>query len=209
MKKNIIYWKLLSPMIHESIQDRFGKTLADKAINNGKKEYETLVENAPELGKGNSMASNAYFAYVFVGAWLGMDKKISPEDMAVIMTDVLGKLKPFFSLINLNKMPHFWDKQMKIYAHWYQSNGKKYPETWKVHFDRNAHKDGSYYYFTSCPICSYLNAIGLKEIMPALCQTDSVMFAYQHGVLHRKHTIASGDDVCDYWITGNQNYNPK
>lgn len=30
------------------------------------------------------------------------------------------------------------------------------------------------------------------------------MIALQHGVLHRKHTIAAGGEYCDYYITGNR-----
>ena len=30
------------------------------------------------------------------------------------------------------------------------------------------------------------------------------MITLQHGVLHRKQTIASGREYCDYFITGNK-----
>ena len=78
-----------------------------------------------------------------------------------------------------------------------------------MHFDEKLHKDGSYYYFSVCPICSYLTGIGLGEIMKPLCETDRVMFAYQHGKLYREHTIAEGVGVCDYWSVGDRVKNPK
>lgn len=84
MKQNGFYWTLFAPMIKSSIKARFGNEMAVKAIKNGKKQYRTLVEEAPDLGSGNPMASNAYFAYVFVGAWLGTDKKLTPDDMALV-----------------------------------------------------------------------------------------------------------------------------
>ena len=80
-------------MIKNSIKKRFGAGLADQAIHRGKAEYRTLVAEAPELGRGNPMASNAYFAYVFVGAWLGTEKKLTPEDMGLVMTDVLKRVR--------------------------------------------------------------------------------------------------------------------
>ncbi len=40
--------------------------------------------------------------------------------------------------------------------------------------------------------------------MPLFCELDQVMIALQHGVLHRKHTIAAGGEYCDYYITGNR-----
>lgn len=210
MKQQGIYWTLFAPLIHRSIEDRFGKELADQATRGGKKEYRTLVRNAPELGRGNLMASNAYFAYVFVGAWLGTGKRLSPDDMADVMKDVLAKMRPFFAATDLNRDPGKWDRTMRKYAAWYdKGNGAKYPSTWKVHFNDGLHRDGSFYYFSSCPICSYLTGLGLGEIMKSLCTTDSVMFAYQHGVLHREHTIAGGDKVCDYWVVGDEVRDPK
>lgn len=210
MKQNSFYWSLFAPMIKDSIKKRFGAGLADQAIHRGKAEYRTLVAEAPELGCGNPMASNAYFAYVFVGAWLGTEKKLTPEDMGLVMTDVLKRVRFFFSMTDMNKTPEKWYRDMKKYEKWYDAgNGEKYPTTWKVHFDEGIHRDGSFYYFSVCPICSYLTGKGLGEIMPALCATDPVMFEYQHGKLHREHTIAGGDAVCDYWIVGDKIDNPR
>lgn len=153
MNQKGIYWTLFSPMIKGSVKKRFGKELAEMAVRNGKAELKTLVAEAPELGAGNPIASNAYFAYAFVAAWLGTDKKLSPDDMALVMTDVLTKIKPFFGMTNLNKKQKMWYKNMKKYEKWYdQGNCEKYPTTWKVHFDESLHRDGSYYYFSSCPI---------------------------------------------------------
>lgn len=205
MKYKGIYWIFFSPMIRSSIGKRYGKDLSAIAIKKGRKEYRKLLQNAPELGKRNPMAMNAYFAYVFVAAWLGTDKKISPDDMALVMTDVLTKVKPFFAMTDINKKPKKWYQEMKKYEKWYMNgNGEKYPETWRVHFDEERHKEGSFYYFSACPICSYLNNCGLGEIMKPLCETDKVMFAYQHGKLYRQHTIASGSKICDYWVVGDK-----
>ena len=68
---------------------------------------------------------------------------------------------------------------------------------------------GSFYYFTRCPICEFCRREGIAELMPALCATDEVMFRLQHGTLHREHTIAAGDPICDYWITGDQMKEPR
>ena len=201
-----IYWAVLSPMIQKSISQNFGRQLSLKAIKSGKEKYRELVVNAPELGRGNIMASNAYFAYVFVAAWLGTDKQLTPDNMGLVMRDVLERMKPFFGLVDINKNEKYWYNSMKKYKKWCDSgNLEKYPSSWNVNFDDNLHSEGSYYYFTSCPICSYLSSIGLGEIMKPLCETDKYMFAYQHGKLFRKNTIASGGKICDYWIVGDKN----
>ena len=211
MKYVRIYWTLFAPMMKKSITKRFGKEMAEKSIRNGKEEYKRLLSRADDLGPGNPMASNAYFAYVFAAAWLGSGKQITPDEMALVMTDVLESrlLRTVFGMTDLNRTPKKWEKDMRKYDAWYRKHGQNYPVNWVVNFDETAHRDGSYYYFTRCPICEYCHREGIAELMPALCATDEVMFRLQHGKLHREHTIANGDEICDYWITGDKMRNAK
>ena len=211
MKYKGYYWTILTPMIRRSIQKRCGEALAASSIRNGRQHFKDLLSRADDLGPGNPMECNAYFAYVFVAVWLGSEKKIPPETMGKIMEDVIVKMKPFFGLINLNtkKGSRYWYHSMKKYEKWYAQHGKDYPAAWKVHFDENLHKDGSFYYFTSCPVCAFMQKEGLGEIMGTLCGTDWLMFKMQHGVLHRACTLADGQPMCDYWVVGDQTENPE
>ena len=211
MKYMGVYWSLFAPMIKKSITNRFGKEMAENAIKKGKTEYKGLLERADELGPGNPMAMNAYFAYVFAAAWLGSEKKISPDEMGLVMGDVLTSplLKLFFGMTDLNRRPKKWYHDMKKYEDWFAKHGQDYPVNWNIHFDEERHRDGSYYYFTRCPICEFCQREGIAELMPALCATDEIMFRLQHGKLYREHTIANGDGICDYWIVGDQNRDPK
>ena len=45
---------------------------------------------------------------------------------------------------------------------------------------------------------------GDPELMPLFCELDEVMITLQHGILHRKQTLANGGEYCDYFITGNR-----
>ena len=206
MKYIGIYWTLFAPMMKKSMTNRFGKELAEQAIKSGKEEYKRLLSRADDLGPGNPMAMNAYFAYIFAAAWLGSGKRIKPDEMALVMTDVLESrlLRSFFGMTDLNKTPKKWEREMRKYEAWFARHGKDYPVNWNVNFDESRHKEGSFYYFTRCPICEFCNREGIGELMPALCSTDEVMFRLQHGKLHREHTIAGGDPICDYWITGDK-----
>lgn len=211
MKYRNIYWSVLAPKIKRSIKNRYGNEMAKIAIKNGKSEYKGLLSRAEDLGPHNPMASNAYFAYVFVGAWLGTNKEIPPKGMADVMIDVIYKMKPFFALININtkRGEKKWYRDMKKYEHWCEGKLDKYKTTWVVKFDENRHKDGSFYYFTKCPISIFCEKEGIPEIMPYLCQTDEVMFKLQHGKLERKYTLANGDPMCDYWVYGDKLKNPQ
>lgn len=211
MKYVGIYWTLFAPLIKKSMASRFNKDIADKAVKNGKSEYRRLLDHADDLGPGNPMASNAYFAYVFAGAWLGSGRVITPDEMGQVMTDVLESrlLRTVFGMTDLNRSPKKWYRDMKKYDKWFRKYGSDYPVNWNVNFDETVHYDGSYYYFTRCPICEFCRREGIEELMPALCATDEVMFRLQHGKLHREHTIANGDPVCDYWIVGDKVSDPK
>ena len=211
MKYVGIYWTLFAPLMKKSIKKRFNKEMADHAIRHGKAEYRGLLSRADDLGPGNPMAMNAYFAYVFASAWLGSGKKITPDEMALVMTDVLESrlMRTIFGMTNLNRAPKKLYRDMKKYEAWFEKYGADYPVNWNVRFDEQLHQDGSFYYFTRCPICEFCKLEGIAELMPALCSTDEVMFRLQHGKLYREHTIAQGDSVCDYWIVGDQVTNPR
>ena len=211
MKYNGLYWLAFAPLIKRSVKRRFGAELARRSIKNGRTEYKKLLAAADPIGDGNPMAMNAYFAYVFVGAWLGSGKEIPANAMGEVMADVLGVMKPFFALTDLNRTPKKWEHDMKKYEKWCEKHdaAKNYPTAWKVNFDESRHKVGSFYYFSACPICATLKRLGLSEIMPGLCATDEIMFRCQHGVLHRDHTIAGGADICDYWVVGDKTKNAE
>ena len=211
MKYVGIYWTVFAPLMKKSMAKRFNRELAEQAIRQGKKEYRSLLSRADDLGPGNPMAMNAYFAYVFAGAWLGSGKKITPDEMALVMTDVLESslMRAIFGMTDMNRTPKKWYRDMKKYASWFEKHGGDYPVNWNVRFDESLHRDGSYYCFTRCPICEFCEREGIAELMPALCSTDEVMFRLQRGKLYREHTIARGEGVCDYWVVGDQVKNPR
>lgn len=82
--------------------------------------------------------------------------------------------------------------------------GAKYPTSFKVDFVRQPYEGACYYRITRCPICIYTEKLGVSELMPLFCELDEVMITLQHGVLHRKQTLANGGEYCDYFITGNR-----
>ena len=148
MKYVGIYWSLFAPMMKKSIAGRFGRELAEQSIRRGKDEYRRLLSRADDLGPGNPMAMNAYFTYVFAAAWLGSGKKITPDEMALVMTDVLDSrlMRTVFGMTDLNKNPKKWEKDMRKYEAWFGDHGRDYPVNWNVHFDASRHRDGSFYY---------------------------------------------------------------
>lgn len=96
-------------------------------------------------------------------------------------------------------------KNILKYVKWYTpEKEKRYPTSFKVDFVGEPYEGACYYRITRCPICTYTEKLGVAELMPLFCELDEVMIGLQHGVLHRKGTIAKGADCCDYFITGDR-----
>ena len=96
-------------------------------------------------------------------------------------------------------------KSIVRYAKWYTpEKEKQYPTSFKVDFDGQPYEGACYYRITRCPICIYMERMGIPELMPLFCELDEVMISLQHGILHRKQTLANGGEYCDYFITGNK-----
>jgi len=206
VKQNTFYWNFFGGSIKKSLNKRLSPPLTKAVMNNGEKEYRLLIDRAPELGKGNPFSLNMYFACVFIGVWLGSGKALSPETMADIMTECLLRLKPFFGLINLNKPRHAKLVQYHMaekYMKWCDKHAKDYPLTWEM-TGNTENRRGVYYELHSCPICALCKQEGILEIMPSLCQLDTLMFSMMHGKLIRNQMIAAGGEMCDYWVIGDE-----
>lgn len=76
--------------------------------------------------------------------------------------------------------------------------------SFKVDFVGQPYEGACYYRITRCPICIYTKKLGVPELMPLFCELDEVMITLQHGILHRKQTLANGGAYCAYFIAGNR-----
>ena len=45
--------------------------------------------------------------------------------------------------------------------------------------------------------------------MPAICAQDHRIAEAMHGILIRTHTVAAGDDYCDWWYFGDRQKLPE
>lgn len=154
------------------------------------------------------MAYNEMFALVFVAPYLASEKKFlqRPSRKWCVALCILSN---GFSLTNLNtkRGKEANKKNIVKYYKWYTEEKEKlYPTSFKVDFQGEPYEGACYYRITRCPICTYTKKLGVHELMPLFCELDEVMISLQHGVLHRKGTIANGADCCDYFITGDREW---
>ncbi len=207
MKYNGFYFWLFERPMKKVLLENYEKEYAFEIIKKSKKVYREIVEKADDIGSDNPMAYNELFALVFVSPYLASEKKIPPETIQEMMRSSLYYLKWFFSLTNLNTERGKKSNKKNIvkYVNWYTpEKEKKYPTSFKVDFVGKPYEGACYYRITRCPICAYTEKLGVSELMPLFCELDNVMITLQHGILHRKQTIASGGEYCDYYIEGNK-----
>lgn len=207
MKYNGFYFWVFEKPMKKVLIEKYEKEYALEIIKKSKKVYREIVEKADDIGSDNPMAYNELFALVFVSPYLASEKKIPPETIQEMMRSSLYYLKWFFSLTNLNteKGKKSNKKNIVKYVKWYTpEKEKKYPTSFKVDFVGQPYEGACYYRITRCPICAYTEKLGVSELMPLFCELDDVMITLQHGILHRKQTIANGGEYCDYYIKGNK-----
>ena len=155
----------------------------------------------------NPMAYNELFALAFVAPYVASEKKIPPTAVQEMMRRSLYHIKWYFAKTDLNTDKGKAENKKSVvkYAKWYTPEKEaKYPTSFKVDFVGQPYEGACYYRITRCPICIYAEKLGVSELMPLFCELDEVMITLQHGVLHRKQTLANGGEYCDYFITGNR-----
>ena len=207
MKYKGFYFLLFKGPMKKVLIEKYNKAYALEIIKNSKKVYRELVKNMDDIGEDNPMAYNEMFALVFVAPYIASEKKIPPETIQEMMRRSLYSVKWYFSLINLNTKigKEANKKNILKYYKWYTAEKEKlYPTSFKVDFEGQPYEGACYYRITRCPICAYTKKLGVDELMPLFCELDDVMISLQHGVLHRKETIAKGGDYCDYFILGDK-----
>ena len=207
MKYNGFYFWLFKRPMKKVLIEKYGKVYASDIIRKSKIIYRKLIEEANDIGNDNPMAYNEMFALAFVAPYIASDKKIPPETIQEMMRRSLYYIKWFFAMTDLNTKRGKASNKKNIvkYYKWYTPEKEKlYPTSFKVDFEGQPYEDACYYRITRCPICTYTKKLGVDELMPLFCELDDVMITLQHGVLHRKDTIANGADCCDYFITGDK-----
>lgn len=207
MKYNGFYfWMFKSPM-KAVLTEKYGNAYAGETMKKSKKVYRELVGKAADIGDDNPMAYNELFALTFVAPYIASGKKIPPETVQEMMRRSLYHIKWYFAKTDLNTDKGKAENKKSIvkYVKWYTpEKEKQYPTSFKVDFEGQPHEGACYYRITRCPICAYAEKLGVSELMPLFCELDEVMITLQHGVLHRKQTLANGGEYCDYFITGNK-----
>ena len=213
MKYKSIYIKLIPIFMRRHMIKQYGKKVTGNALKKAPDIYREMLLQVDDIGFDNPMADNIYMGFVFMAIWKASDGKIDIDSYRRI-------IKQFMNHFIVQKVvggKDFNDPEVLAAAnekfHSNQKWAEDHPEytdmTWDFNFDDKKHRDGTYYYFTRCPLNNFARKYGYLEILPVCCEIDYLTAKAKHAVLHRDYTLATGGDMCDYWIVPDQIGDPK
>jgi len=86
------------------------------------------------------------------------------------------------------------------FARWAAATGRRqYPANWVAHYVPGNGGDFDFGYdYSECAVVKYLRAHGVPELAAFVCPNDFLKSAAQGTGLVRHHTLAQGDDRCDF-----------
>ena len=195
------------------MREEYGKALSRKALKAAPAIYRQMLEKTDDIGADNPMAKNTYMCFVFLAIWKAGEGAISPDSLrrvtkALMARPIVGKI---MGGKDINRPEDMAAAKARFHRmqDWADAHPEYKDKTWDFHFDDAKHRDGSYYYFTHCPLEKFARENGFQEVLPVACEIDYITTTFIHGVLHRDYTLATGGPMCDYWIVPDRIQKPE
>lgn len=193
--------------------EQYGKELTRKAFKKAPRIYREMLSQVDDIGYDNPMAGNIYMAFVFMAIWKAADGAIDTESYRTVVRSFLTKslARKFIGKSDMNRPEDVLKAKEKFrrMQAWADAHPQYKDKTWDFNFDEARHKDGSFYYFTRCPLNNFARKYGYLEVLPVCCELDHILTEASKGRLIREYTLATGGSVCDYWIVPNKLQNPQ
>ncbi len=213
MKYNGTYITMFPILMKKYMVEQYGRAVTKRAYKKAPAIYRDMLNKVDDIGFDNPMAGNIYMAFVLMAIWKAADGAIDPDSYRTVVRSLLTKsfAKNFIGKSDMNKLEDVQrakEKFRRMQA-WADDHPQYKDKTWDFNFDESRHKDGSFYYFTRCPINDFARKHGYLEILPVCCELDHILTEASKGRLIREYTLATGGSICDYWIVGDRLKNPS
>ncbi len=205
--------KMFPLMMKKYMVEQYGKKVTKEAFRKAPAIYKQMLSEVEDIGSDNPMAGNIYMAFVFMAIWKAADGAIDTESYRKVIRNFMTKsfARKFIGKSNMNDPADVQKAKLKFrrMQAWVDDHPQYKDKTWDFNFDENRHRDGSFYYFTRCPLNDYARKYGYLEVLPVCCEIDHIITEASKGKLIREYTLATGGPMCDYWIVGDQLKEPK
>ena len=172
--------------------------------------YNKFEQEQPDIGgKDNFLWYKVYTSLALFAYYEASEKNISEADMkSLCVESMMGNNRILGKILNFN-----WKWLQKIYGAMYVPMKKKtdkhiadgsWHNTWKIEINPEERTEGVNVHLIGCPVYDFAKSHGYENLMPALCSSDHDVFEPLHCRLIRYHTVANGDDYCDFWQVGDK-----
>lgn len=192
--------------------EQYGKDITRKAFRKAPAIYREMLDQVDDIGSDNPMAGNIYMAFVFMAIWKAADGAIDTDSYRTVVRSFLTKsfARKFIGKSDMNKPEDVLKAKQKFrrMQAWADEHPQYKDKTWDFNFDEKRHTEGSFYYFTRCPLNDYARKYGYIEVLPVCCELDYILTEASKGRLIREYTLATGGPICDYWIVPDKLENP-
>ena len=200
-------------MMKKFMVEQYGRKVTKEAFKKAPAIYRDMLSKVSDIGSENPMAGNIYMAFVFMAIWKAADGKIDTDSYRTVVRNFLTKsfARKFIGKSDMNNPEDVLKAKAKFRRNqaWADEHPQYRDKTWDFNFDESRHKDGSFYYFTRCPLNDFAREYGYIEVLPVCCELDYILTEASHGKLIREYTLAEGGPVCDYWIVPDKMENPQ
>jgi hypothetical protein len=195
--------------IHRQLKKQFSEEIANKKWNQIMDIYNVFQQEQPYIGgKRNVLYEQLYASLAMFAYYEVMNKTPSIHAMENLAVDALiGNNRIFGKILNFN-----WKWFQAVYSWMYlfvQKNMKphiadgSWNNTWEIEL-RQDEREGVDIRLIGCPVFDFAKKHSYEEIMPAFCKSDYKVFEPFHCRMIRYHTIANGDDYCEFWQVGDK-----
>ena len=179
------------------------------------RQYTEFWKTTPDIGgKNNMQFKDLDFLIAFFAFYEACGRRIGIAELDEFVYETFVKSSEIVGKIlgwNSPLMPKIATKmyagyKKKIDEH--VSRGE-WGNTWRVEMNPEGHTEGFAIHTRMCPNVDFCRAHGYEAFLPAVCAQDYRFAAAMHGVLIRTHTVAEGDDYCDWWYFGDKQALPE
>ena len=206
--------KKYKKVIRKIADKRFpGET--EKILEKADRQYDVFWKTTPDIGgKANMQFKDLDFLIAFFAFYEACGRRIGVSELdefayetVVKSSEAAGKFIGWNSpLMAKMATKMYTGYKKKIDDH--VARGE-WGNTWRVEMNPEGHTEGFAIHTRMCPNVDFCRAHGYMEFLPAICAQDHKIAQAMHGVLIRTHTIADGDDYCDWWYFGDQQELPE
>lgn len=175
-----------------------------------KDKYDALQKDQPDIGGKQNPLCEQLYASIAVFAYYDVIQKVATSDEIenLAVEALIGNNRTTRKLINFNrkwfqKLYGWTYKIIKSQTDKHIADGS-WHNTWQFELNPEGRIDGVNVHLIGCPVFDFAKSHGYLEIMPALCHSDYKIFEPFHCKMIRYHTVANGDQFCDFWQVGDK-----